>query len=494
MQDNEAGGYKPLGRVSAAADYTVSALWASMSWALATVLVRPFVTVEAFGAQAVATGLLVYFGSINGTVRSALDRDLPAIDPIADENRYRIVLSTAYRLLYAAIAVETVILIVPAIVSSDPYIRWAFGAAAAAGGLQAIASADLIVLKARERFRTLAKSLVLSATVQACMLVACAGLLGFRGMFLAWVAGNLCQAIWIRRSIPAVERPRIRGVPPNVPAREAVRRVLSVGVPVSIFSFIKGVQHTMDRYFVAVGVGISALGVYSLAISLTFALQLVPNSLAGSLLPVLVREVEGKVRPKDRKRVAHLAVCHASISVGVLALIGLHLGIPRFLPSYAGGLGAMTIAIMALGPRAAQAVPAQLRIARRRLTFLIVVAAIVSVTGAATLLVTADKGLEWIAWIAFGMSSVQAIVFSIDCDRTQRLLPPKEAAPSYLTTTLVTTSVSLAIVYSMLRLTSFAVVAAVSICWLGMNWLLGWSGFQARREGVRWVRSLAVRR
>jgi O-antigen/teichoic acid export membrane protein len=148
--------------------------------------------------------------------------------------------------------------------------------------LRLFTDAHVVILQAIKRFDVSAATQVVSALVILTLQTAVVALFGFYGMFLGLVVSMLATyALWKRMGVVGWLRPGFRW---RIERRH-VRELISYGAPIMIQGQTWLLFMAVDSLIVATFLDVERLGYYSLALSVTSYILLLPKSVAAALLP-----------------------------------------------------------------------------------------------------------------------------------------------------------------------------------------------------------------
>jgi O-antigen/teichoic acid export membrane protein len=213
-------------------------------------------------------------------------------------------------------------------------------------------------LRALRELRRYALLEVANAALHLTAAVGLALLFGLRGAIAGFVAGALASLWTVRNCAPF--RPAL--------AREPLRRLLSVGLPLALSSALAIALGTADRLVVAAYGGAATLGLYAFGVSIAG----LAASLAWIIRTVIFPDVYGSARvagagPAMREHLDRTVLPFAALFppiLGALALAmepAIALAMPRYLPAaaaarvfiFAAGAGGITtlgaIGVVAVG-------------------------------------------------------------------------------------------------------------------------------------------------
>lgn len=345
--------------------YTFGNAWTTAFSAIAALVVRAIVAVDAFGATNLTQAMTGYFGVYNGLYRNAIGREVPARLAHGERRGAEDIITTSYSLLFASLAVEATVLVVGGILVGDRLMKLALFTGAFLNLVDGLEVTDRILLRSVKRFRALALGHLTTGVLSPAMLVLLSWWFGVGGYFLGLAAGGAIRFVSFRallkRGLFAYVHWRLRW--------DACRQVLAAGAQITLLGIAGQMLLTADRWVIAGFLGTTSLGYYSLGNALVTPLALIPFSIAGSYFPTLM----GLVATGDEHRAAR-GTYKAQVSV-VLSLAFLLGTLTAFiepliravLPSYAPAVPAIRIVLVQTYLYGAQAVSVQSHVAAGRL-------------------------------------------------------------------------------------------------------------------------------
>jgi O-antigen/teichoic acid export membrane protein len=185
-------------------------------------------------------------------------------------------------------------------------------------------------LRALRELRRYALLEIANASLHLVAAVALAKLFGLRGAIAGFVIGALASLWTVRNCAPF--RPAL--------SRPALRRLLSIGVPLALSSALTVALGTADRLVVAAYGGATALGVYAFGVSIAG----LAASLAWIIRTVIFPDVYGSARaagvaPAMREHLDRTVLPFAYLFPPILGVLALAmepvmaLALPRYLPA-----------------------------------------------------------------------------------------------------------------------------------------------------------------
>ncbi len=193
-----------------------------------------------------------------------------------------------------------------------------------------------VLLRTNNEFGILSKVIIYGAIAETALTVGLAFLWGIKGLLLGMVLTSLAGTLYV-----VVRRPRFLKIPFNLDWKR-LKSLFQIGVPLSLYSFIRTLFLSVDRILILVFLGRVYLGFYSIAIMVyNFATPL-PKLISNVLYPRFM-EAFGKAGDLDQvdayltKPTLTFAYLYpVAAGLGVLALpFFLHYGLPQFSPGLA---------------------------------------------------------------------------------------------------------------------------------------------------------------
>jgi O-antigen/teichoic acid export membrane protein len=217
-------------------------------------------------------------------------------------------------------------------------IRWGLVILGLTAPLRALSDCTDFILQATKRFDASAIGLIVRAVITLVVQTVLVYFLGFYGMFIGLVVGTVVVlGLWTRMGLTGVRQPafRWRMDPPSL------LEVLLVGIPITLFGQLWALFMAIDNIIVAGYIDIKHLGYYSLAVSTTSYIILVPKGIGAALFP---RIIERYSPSGDIKSIRHYAtdvqrlLTYALVSPAIAALFFLlpvlvRQALPEFTPA-----------------------------------------------------------------------------------------------------------------------------------------------------------------
>ncbi len=204
----------------------------------------------------------------------------------------------------AAITVVGVTLAVVALVFGGGWaneLRWGLVILGLTAPLRLLSNAHEVVLQATKRFRTVSASEIARAGVVLTAQSACVALFGFYGMFLGLMLSLVVMfVVWGRSGAIGLGRPAFK----LEIQRGRVRELIAFGAPIMMSGQIWTLFLAVDSLIVASFLGVESLGYYSLALSVTAYILLLPKSVGAALFP---RMAERFGKSQDIASIRHYA-------------------------------------------------------------------------------------------------------------------------------------------------------------------------------------------
>lgn len=161
--------------------------------------------------------------------------------------------------------------------------------------------------------------------------------IGFRGHHgvMALICANLLTlalgAVIYMRAIPFREKNQGQG--------SGFKQALAYSSPCYFANLAQYLNYRLDVFFVNAMVGVTALGIYQLAVTLTQSLSLVPTAAATILLPLVAAEHERPIQNAQRTaQVARLIVFISTVSALILGGVSYWIVPKAFGPAFAASV------------------------------------------------------------------------------------------------------------------------------------------------------------
>ncbi|GBD46072.1 hypothetical protein HRbin41_00891 [bacterium HR41] len=216
----------------------------------------------------------------------------------------------------------------------------AVAAAGAAAGLSWLYSGAVAL--ARHDYVSFALAPAAQSTAMAILVPALAYFAGVTGAVAGFAASNVLTAAWIGWRVRAATRNGTAAAAPPVPLlREAAR----FGLYAYAANALQTLNYRADLFLLSAIGGAAVVGHYSVAMSVTSAIWLLPPALAELVFP-RVATLEARGRTLDRELLETKAVRHATLlaTVSALGAVAILFGLvelvygPDFAPATALGL------------------------------------------------------------------------------------------------------------------------------------------------------------
>lgn len=295
-------------------------------------------TAEDFTAWALVIALLVYAPSLLLGVSNGMSRELPILMGRGADAAARRAVDAAWASTIAAVVailVGAVIVAaaVPTVVSSALLVGILASGTIAFGTQQ-------FVLRSRLRFDAASAQQALYGllTVGAALLLVISGTADFRTAALLYgIPLVVAITFGVAKAPPAT--------PPRLEIDE-VRRLAAVGFPIMLAGLVFSLFVTLDRWMAITLLGAQRAAPYALASLIAAAMLVVPTVVSQQTYPRMAIARGRGARPEELRAMASRQGIIAAALVTPVAIVMMAfawLGIPAFLPAYAGAAPAVIV-------------------------------------------------------------------------------------------------------------------------------------------------------